>query len=159
MDIGQRLKQVLESRQMSGRALALKVDVVPSQISKIISGTTKPSIDLLQRICEALNITMAEFFTEEEIYNQAADKYIQDLIIYYDESPEKKKAADKLRSMSIEEQRAFARRHVKAGRVAESGVEYVLFSLDETIEQYKSLPSEAQEAIAKVIRLFAADKK
>lgn len=65
MNIGSRLRKVREDRKMSGRALALQVGVVPSQISKIESGATNPSIDLLQKLCEALGITMAEFFAED----------------------------------------------------------------------------------------------
>lgn len=65
MNIGLRLKTIRENMGISGRSLALRVDVVPSQISKIENGVTNPSLDLLQRICEALNITLGDFFAEE----------------------------------------------------------------------------------------------
>jgi transcriptional regulator with XRE-family HTH domain len=64
MNTGERLKLIREKIGISGKALAKKVDVVPSQISKIENGVTNPSIDLLERICVALGITMAEFFSD-----------------------------------------------------------------------------------------------
>lgn len=66
MNIGLRLRAIRENRGISGRSLALQVGVVPSQISKIENGTTNPSIDLLQRLCKALDITLAEFFAEQK---------------------------------------------------------------------------------------------
>lgn len=65
MNIGARLKTIRESKKLSGRALALKAGVVPSQIYKIEGGVTKPSFDLLDRICQAMEITLGDFFTEE----------------------------------------------------------------------------------------------
>jgi len=66
MNVGAKLKKAREDRGVSGRALALKVGVVPSQISKIENGVTNPSLDLLQRLCDALSISLSDFFAEEE---------------------------------------------------------------------------------------------
>jgi transcriptional regulator with XRE-family HTH domain len=65
MNIGARLKAIRQAKKLSGRALALKVGVVPSQIYKIEGGATNPSLDLLDRICQALAITLSDFFAEE----------------------------------------------------------------------------------------------
>ena len=65
MNIGLQLRKIRENRGISGRALALQVGVVPSQVSKIENGITNPSLDLLQRLCEALGITLGDFFAED----------------------------------------------------------------------------------------------
>ncbi|MDR3560769.1 MAG: helix-turn-helix transcriptional regulator [Negativicutes bacterium] len=99
MNIGSRLKQVREGNKISGKALAEKVNVVPSQIYKIENGTTNPSIDLLQRICHAVGITMAEFFSDVETYQKvAADPKYQilneeDIIEKYKSLPETSRKA------------------------------------------------------------------
>lgn len=65
IDVGNRIKQLREKMDISGRTLAKKADLDPSQISKIEKGVSKPSLDALGRICETLNITLADFFSAE----------------------------------------------------------------------------------------------
>lgn len=65
MNIGARIKHFRQLTGLTGKALARMVNLDPSQIYKIESNTTKPSIDSLERICSALGITLAEFFAEE----------------------------------------------------------------------------------------------
>ena len=43
----------------------MNIGLVPSQINKIEHGVTKPSIDSLERICSALNVTLSDFFASE----------------------------------------------------------------------------------------------
>ena len=66
MNIGERLRFLREQSGLSGKALAEKIGLVPSQINKIEHNVTKPSIDSLERICNALGITLGEFFSIEK---------------------------------------------------------------------------------------------
>jgi len=66
MIIGERLKYFREQAGISGKSLAEKAGLVPSQIYKIESNVTKPSLDSLERICEVLGITLAEFFADTQ---------------------------------------------------------------------------------------------
>lgn len=63
IDIGNRIKLLREAANISGRSLAKMTGLDPSQISKIERGNSKPSLDALERICHALNITLSEFFS------------------------------------------------------------------------------------------------
>lgn len=65
MDIGQRIRLLREGVGLSGRALALKVGLDPSQINKIEHNVNKPSLEALERICAALGLTLAEFFSDQ----------------------------------------------------------------------------------------------
>ncbi len=65
MNYGSRLKYFKEINGITGKALAEKAGLVPSQIYKIEGNSTKPSLDSLERICAALEITLADFFKEE----------------------------------------------------------------------------------------------
>ena len=65
MNVGMRIKELREQAGISGRQLAKITNLDPSQISKIEKGVSKPSLDALDRICNALNITFAEFFSPD----------------------------------------------------------------------------------------------
>lgn len=62
IDVGKRIKTLRNEKGLSARSLASKADLDPSQISKIENGTSKPSLDALQRICEVLDISISDFF-------------------------------------------------------------------------------------------------
>lgn len=64
MDIGKRIRLIREGVGLSGRALALKVGLDPSQINKIEHNVNKPSLEALERICDTLGISMGEFFAD-----------------------------------------------------------------------------------------------
>jgi transcriptional regulator with XRE-family HTH domain len=66
MDYGKRIKDIRESIGMSGRALALKSGLDPSQINKIEHSVNKPSLDSLESICDALGISLTGFFSIEQ---------------------------------------------------------------------------------------------
>lgn len=65
IEVGKRIKELREQAGTSGRMLAKLTKLDPSQISKIENGAAKPSLDALDRICQALDITISEFFSTE----------------------------------------------------------------------------------------------
>ncbi|MEI3613600.1 helix-turn-helix domain-containing protein [Pseudogracilibacillus sp. SO30301A] len=67
INIGKRIKNLRETSDISARKLAQMTNLDPSQISKIERGGSKPSLDALERICKALNISLSEFFSEVEV--------------------------------------------------------------------------------------------
>ncbi|HMM22134.1 MAG TPA: helix-turn-helix transcriptional regulator [Selenomonadales bacterium] len=66
MNYGSRLKHFREQNGMSANALAKKVDLDPTTIYKIEANDSKPSLGSLERICQVLGITLADFFAEEK---------------------------------------------------------------------------------------------
>ena len=66
MNIGERIKHFRELSGMSGKKLAEKVGLDSSQIYKIESNVSKPSLESLEKICNELNIPLSEFFSEEK---------------------------------------------------------------------------------------------
>jgi transcriptional regulator with XRE-family HTH domain len=63
--LGRNLKLLRLKKQISAKALAEKINVSPSLISKIESGATNPSMDVLRKIVMQLNVTMAELMESE----------------------------------------------------------------------------------------------
>jgi len=77
LNLGQRVRYFRRLAWLSGRALAQEVGLDPSQITKIETNVTKPSLDSLERICTAVGITLADFFNfdkrPEEIIAHSAN--------------------------------------------------------------------------------------
>lgn len=65
VNIGGRLRQLREMRNLSQRELAKRAGVTNSTISLIESNTSNPSIGALKRILDGIPIGLAEFFAFE----------------------------------------------------------------------------------------------
>ncbi len=77
MNYGLRIKYFRDVVGISANALAKKVGLDPTTIYKIEANDSKPSLSSLERICDALDINLAEFFAEE---NQGLDPELQRLL-------------------------------------------------------------------------------
>lgn len=60
--IGNRIKELRELNNISANKLAISLGIDPSNISKIENGVSKPSLDLLIKICDYFKISMSDFF-------------------------------------------------------------------------------------------------
>lgn len=64
--IGVKIKNLRNSYKLTTQELADKVGVTRSQISKIETGVSMPSIEVLENICKAFKITLADFFSQDD---------------------------------------------------------------------------------------------
>jgi len=62
MNIGQRIRDLRRLKKISGTRLAELVGVSQAQISRYETGENEVPLSMLQRICDALGITLADFF-------------------------------------------------------------------------------------------------
>lgn len=67
MNIGEKLRFLRKSKKLTTTDIAVKVNVTQSYISQFENGRAVPDIFLLKNICNVLGVTLAEFFTENEI--------------------------------------------------------------------------------------------
>lgn len=65
-DIGARLKSARKSSRLSQRQLALRSGVTNGLISQIENNASSPSVSSLKRILDAIPMTLAEFFNEDD---------------------------------------------------------------------------------------------
>lgn len=65
MDIGNRVQKIRKASNITAKELSQLVEVSPSFISAVENNDSKLSIATLNRICDALGVTMAAFFKEE----------------------------------------------------------------------------------------------
>ena len=74
MNLGERLKTIREAKQLAQKKVALSIQMDPSQYSKIEKGKTDPSVSTLQKIAQALDVTMADLFAEPKDW-EAVNSY------------------------------------------------------------------------------------
>lgn len=63
MDINVRLTRWREHREMTKSALAAAAETTPQAVDRIEAGDSKPSLQMLERLVEAMGVTMAEFYS------------------------------------------------------------------------------------------------
>lgn len=76
MDIGAKIKSYLKSKSMMQSDLCRKIGLSTAFISEVSNGHKIPNIHTLGLICDALNITMSDFFKsydQEENFRPMVD--------------------------------------------------------------------------------------
>jgi transcriptional regulator with XRE-family HTH domain len=66
MDIGSRLTKFREAKGLSKNKLAKSAGVTQGFISQVESGNRLPTLEVLNRICSALGISLSEFFADDQ---------------------------------------------------------------------------------------------
>ena len=72
--VGEKIREIRESRKLSVRTLAGAAGFSPSFISQVENGHASPSIGSLERIAGVLGITLAEFFSDGEQRSSSVDR-------------------------------------------------------------------------------------
>lgn len=63
-----KIEQLCEKKNISRYRLAQKSGIAQSSISTLLNRKSIPTIQTLEKICDGLDITLAQFFTEDEEY-------------------------------------------------------------------------------------------
>lgn len=66
MDVGKRIVELREKRGISTNKLANLAGITQSYLRNIEIGKTNPTVEMLEYICEALNISIRDFFSINE---------------------------------------------------------------------------------------------
>ncbi len=64
MDVSSRIKQLRESAGLSKNKLASMSGISQAYISMLEAGTKQPTVEKLSAICNALGITLSDFFAD-----------------------------------------------------------------------------------------------
>jgi transcriptional regulator with XRE-family HTH domain len=62
MDINARLTRWREHKGMTKSSLAAAAETTPQAVDRIEAGDSQPSLHLLERLVDAMSLTMAEFY-------------------------------------------------------------------------------------------------
>ncbi|SHI78428.1 helix-turn-helix domain-containing protein [Propionispora hippei] len=66
INVGERIKTIRKSKGFTSNSLAEQLEVSQSFVSGIENGSKKCSLETLDSICTILDITLAEFFQEDD---------------------------------------------------------------------------------------------
>jgi HTH-type transcriptional repressor of puuD len=77
MKIGKRIQQIRMKKNMSGNQLAKLASISQSTICQVEMDSKSPTIKTLEKICYALDVSLAEFFSarEESLPNRHGELY------------------------------------------------------------------------------------
>ena len=79
MDIGEKIKKIREAKGLSQKEVALAVNMDQSQYSKIEKGKTDPTTATLQKITNAIGVSLAEIFAPDDLFKDV-DSYDRSLM-------------------------------------------------------------------------------
>lgn len=163
MDIGKRIKRLRMQAGLSTTALGKLTGYTQSHISKVESGDSKPSLDLISRICLALNITLADFFAPAGEGAAPLPPSLRKILESAEKlSPEQLQLAQRLLDDLVE----FQKYQVKGSEKVESKTEIanedvtqlILVASSEGREEMKPASPELQQVVRKVLREVAEEK-
>ena len=66
LKVGQRIKELRKEIGLSQEALALKAEVDRTYVTDVENGRRNVSVEILERIIAALDVSFTEFFTSKE---------------------------------------------------------------------------------------------
>lgn len=82
MNTGMKIKELRQDAKLKSKEFASMLDISPVYLSYIEKGTRKPSLDLIKKICEVLNLDLSTFF-EDETLNEEKDITIGESVDMY----------------------------------------------------------------------------
>lgn len=68
--LGENIKTFMKNNGITSKELAERVNVSPTHISYILNNKRDPSVDLLEKIAEVLEVSVSQFYLESEEINK-----------------------------------------------------------------------------------------
>ena len=92
MNVVEKIEKLRESRKWTVYKLSIESGVSQSTLATIQQRNTPPKIEILQDLCDAFGITLAQFFLEDEEVEILSEKE-KELLSAYRKLPENKQKA------------------------------------------------------------------
>lgn len=92
MDVLNKIRKLQGERDWTDYKLAQIAGISQSSLATLFARKTPPKLDMLQRICDAFGITLAQFFLEDEKIEMLSENEKQMLTEFRRLPPEKQKA-------------------------------------------------------------------
>lgn len=71
--IGKRLKELRGQYGLSQERLALQAGITPAYLGQIERGIKNPTVVTVERLCDALGVSLADFFSDQPISPEESD--------------------------------------------------------------------------------------
>ncbi len=92
MNVIDKIRKLQWERGWTDYKLSQAADISQSSLATLYSRNTPPKLEMLQRICEAFGITLAQFFLEDEQIEVLSEQEKKMLTSFRKLPPEKQKA-------------------------------------------------------------------
>ena len=92
MNVLDKIRKLQWDRGWTDYKLAQAANISQSSLATLFTRQTPPKLDMLQRICEAFGITLAQFFLEDEQIEVLSEREKKIISSFRKLSPEKQQA-------------------------------------------------------------------
>lgn len=92
MNVIDKIRKLQWERGWTDYKLAQAADISQSSLATLYARRTPPKLEMLQRICEAFGITLAQFFLEDEKIEELSEREKKILSAFRILFPEKQQA-------------------------------------------------------------------
>lgn len=79
--LGERIRLLRKQTYMSQEQLALKAEMAPSFVGEIERGTKKPSIDSIEKLANALEISVSELFNYDLKTCESTSRFYENKVL------------------------------------------------------------------------------
>ena len=79
-NVGNRLREIRLSEGFTQEQIAHIADITPAYLGRVERGEMNVTVFTLEKICNALNITLADFFSPARNYNADIDEISMQII-------------------------------------------------------------------------------
>jgi len=80
--LGDNIKKIMSMKKITSKELADRVGVTATHISYILNNKRQPSMELLQNIADILNVSVNDFFKNEQTNTELNKKDIKEIDEY-----------------------------------------------------------------------------
>ena len=92
MEIAEKIKAIRTAKKLSQKEVAVSIGIDQAQYSRIESAKVEPTLSSLEKIAQALNVPMADFFSQEELKDvHSYDKSLLEKLHLIDQLEEQEK--------------------------------------------------------------------
>ncbi len=77
-----KLIELRDKNHLTNYTLAIKSNLPPSTVANVMNKQTTPQLDTLIAMCNGLEITMAQFFGDDEKYSELSDEEVSVLKLW-----------------------------------------------------------------------------
>ena len=92
-DVGERIRTFRQSRAMSQEQVAHIADITPAYLGQVERGSKNITVLTLEKVCHALNISLADFFSIAQAHDKGIDEISNQILHQLHNKSESEKQA------------------------------------------------------------------
>ena len=78
--LGNRIRNLRLKHNLSQEQLALRADITTAYLGQIERDEKNPTVKLIEKIANALNMSLSELFSDQKFDNECTDEILNDIV-------------------------------------------------------------------------------